>query len=142
MSAQPSTSVAGLVLRRLLQLPFIVLAVYTLTFVLAWSVPGNPLENPEGRRPPAEIVEAMKKQYKLDDPVAFYFDYLGKASGVSWALGRHDRPFDLGPSLKQPDWSVNEILATGMPVSGCGPVRRSMRSRSCSRSPASACRAS
>ena len=116
MSAQP-TSVAGLVLRRLLQLPLIVLSVYTLTFVLAWSVPGNPLENPEGRRPPAEIVEAMKKQYKLDDPVAFYFDYLGKASGVSWLLGTHDRPFDLGPSLKQPDWNVNEILATGLPVS-------------------------
>ncbi|MFM7132872.1 MAG: ABC transporter permease [Planctomycetota bacterium] len=110
-------SVASLVARRLLQLPLIVLAVYTVTFVLAWSVPGNPLENPEGRRPPPEIVEAMKKQYKLDDPVAFYFDYLGKASGVSWALGRHDRPFDLGPSLKHPDWSVNEILATGLPVS-------------------------
>ena len=110
-------SVASLVVRRLLQLPLIVLAVYTVTFVLAWSVPGNPLENPEGRRPPPEIVEAMKKQYKLDDPVAFYFDYLDKASGVSWALGRHDRPFDLGPSLKHPDWSVNEILATGLPVS-------------------------
>jgi oligopeptide transport system permease protein len=25
--------------------------------------------------------------------------------------------FDLGPSLKQPDWNVNEILATGLPVS-------------------------
>jgi oligopeptide transport system permease protein len=113
----PSLSTGALILRRLVQLPFIVLAVYTLTFVLAWSVPGNPLENPDGRRPPAEIVEAMKKQYKLDDPVAFYFDYLGKASGVSYLLGKDDKPFDLGPSLKQPDWSVNEILATGLPVS-------------------------
>ena len=112
-----STSVAALIVRRLIQLPFIVLAVYTLTFVLAWSIPGNPLENPEGRRPSADIVEAMKRQYKLDDPVAFYFDYLGKASGVSYVIGLHDRPFDLGPSLKQPDWSVNEILWTGLPVS-------------------------
>ena len=112
-----STSVAALIVRRLIQLPFIVLAVYTLTFVLAWSIPGNPLENPEGRRPSAEIVEAMKRQYKLDDPVAFYFDYLGKASGVSYVIGLHDRPFDLGPSLKQPEWSVNEILWTGLPVS-------------------------
>ncbi len=112
-----STSVAALIVRRLIQLPVIVLAVYTLTFVLAWSIPGNPLENPEGRRPSAEIVEAMKRQYKLDDPVAFYFDYLGKASGVSYVIGLHDRPFDLGPSLKQPDWSVNEILWTGLPVS-------------------------
>lgn len=117
MSGAQPPSLAGLVVRRLLQLPFIVLAVYTLTFILAWSVPGNPLENPEGRRPPPEIVEAMQKQYKLDDPVAFYFDYLGKASGVSWLIGTHDTPFDLGPSLKQPDWSVNEILSTGLPVS-------------------------
>jgi oligopeptide transport system permease protein len=109
--------VAALIAVRLMQLPFIVLAVYTVTFILAWSVPGNPLENPEGRRPPAEIVEAMKRQYKLDDPVAFYFDYLGKASGASYVLGVHDRAFDLGPSLKQPDWSVNEILGTGLPVS-------------------------
>ena len=116
MSA-PSLSTGALILRRLVQLPFIVLAVYTITFMLAWSVPGNPLENPEGRRPPAEIVEAMKKQYKLDDPVAFYFDYLEKASGIGYLRGTTDRVFDLGPSLKQPDWSVNEILATGLPVS-------------------------
>ena len=102
MSA-PSVSTGALILRRLVQLPFIVLAVYTLTFILAWSVPGNPLENPEGRRPPAEIVEAMKKQYKLDDPVAFYVDYLEKASGIGYLRGTTDRVFDLGPSLKQPD---------------------------------------
>ena len=116
MSGQP-LSTGALIVRRLLQLPLIVLAVYTLTFVLAWSVPGNPLENPEGRRPSAEIVEAMKKQYKLDDPVAFYFDYLEKASGIGYLRGKTDRVFDLGPSLKQPDWSVNEILSTGLPVS-------------------------
>lgn len=116
MNARP-VSIVALIVRRLVQLPFIVLAVYTLTFILAWSVPGNPLENPEGRRPPAEIVEAMKKQYKLDDPVAFYFDYLEKASGIGYLRGTTDRVFDLGPSLKQPDWSVNEILATGLPVS-------------------------
>ena len=116
MSSERQT-ITSLLARRLLQLPLIVLAVYTVTFLLAWSIPGNPLENPEGRRPPAEIVEAMQKQYKLDDPVAFYFDYLGKASGVSWLIGAHPEPFDLGPSLKQPDWSVNEILGTGLPVS-------------------------
>ena len=102
---------------RLLQLPFIVLAVYTVTFLLAWMVPGNPLENPEGRRPPPEIVAAMQKQYHLDDPVAFYFEYLSKASGVAWVMGNSDHPFDLGPSLRQPDWTVNEIIETGAPVS-------------------------
>lgn len=103
--------------RRLLALPVIVLVVYTITFTLAWLVPGDPLTQPDGRRPPPEVVEAMRAQYQLDDPVGFYFSYLGNASGISWALGHADRPFDLGPSLRHRDWTVNEILATGLPVS-------------------------
>ncbi len=107
----------SMVVRRLLQLPLILLAVYTATFALAWLIPGNPLEKPEGRRPRAEIMQAMLEQYRLDDPWTFYWDYLGKATGVSWAIGAHDRPFDLGPSLQHENWSVNEILASGFPVS-------------------------
>ncbi|HMN96055.1 MAG TPA: ABC transporter permease [Phycisphaerales bacterium] len=107
----------ALIIRRLLQLPAILFVVFLLTFTLAWLVPGNPLENPEGRRPPPEVEEAMKRQYRLDDPVAFFVDYLGKASGIAWLMGAHPRPFDLGPSLRHPDWSVNEILAAGLPVS-------------------------
>ena len=112
----------SLFLRRLALIPPLLLAMYTITFALAWLIPGNPLENPEGRRPPPEVVEAMKKQYRLDDPVSFYFEYLGKASGVSWVLGKSPQPFDLGPSLRQPDWTVNEILRDALPVSvtlGC-----------------------
>jgi len=114
------TSVAAMLpvlLRRLALIPPLLLAIYTITFALVWLAPGNPLENPEGRRPPPEVVEAMQRQYRLDDPVAFYLEYLGKASGVSWALGHADRPFDLGPSLRQPDLGVNEILRGALPVS-------------------------
>jgi oligopeptide transport system permease protein len=107
----------ALIARRLLQLPLILLVIYTLTFALAWMVPGNPLENAEGRRPPPEVEAAMRKQYRLDDPAGFFVDYLAKASGVAWVLGRHPRPFDLGPSMRHPDWTVNEILAAGLPVS-------------------------
>ena len=107
----------GLILRRLVQLPLIIFVIYTITFSLAWLIPGNPLQNPEGRQPPPEIAEAMLRQYDLDDPWAFYWNYLGQATGASWALGLHDRPFDLGPSLKHENWTVNEILAAGLPVS-------------------------
>jgi oligopeptide transport system permease protein len=107
----------GLIVRRLIQLPIILLVIYTLTFCLAWLIPGNPLERPEGRRPPPEIMQQMLEQYRLDDPWSFYWDYLGKASGASWVLQQHDRPFDLGPSLSHPDWTVNEILGAGLPVS-------------------------
>ena len=107
----------GLIARRLLAMPAILLVIYTITFCLAWLIPGNPLENPEGRRPPPEIMEAMLQQYRLDSPWTFYWDYLGKATGVAWALGSADTPFDFGPSLTHTDWTVNEILAAGLPVS-------------------------
>jgi oligopeptide transport system permease protein len=103
---------------RLLQLPLILLIVYTITFTLVWLIPGNPLEKSDGRRPPQEIVEAMEAQYQLDNPVAFYVDYIYHASGVAWLAGDRDGPFfDLGPSLRHENWTVNEILASQLPVS-------------------------
>ncbi len=33
-------------------------------------------------------MQAMLEQYKLDNYWDFYWDYLGKATGVSWVLGR------------------------------------------------------
>lgn len=133
-----------LITRRLLQLPLILAVVYTLTLALAWAVPGNPLENPEGRRPPPAVIEAMKRQYNLDSFGNFYFSYLRNASGLRWLsdqLSASTRAapssapapdasavappppaparyiFDLGPSLKNPDWRVNQIIADSLPVS-------------------------
>lgn len=105
---------------RLLQLPLVLLAVYTLTFTLAWLIPGSPLEKSEGRRPPPEVQAAMADRYDLDDAWTFYWSYLGRASGVSWLLGEDERRgpvFDFGPSLRHENWSVNEILAGQLPVS-------------------------
>jgi len=111
------SSVTKMVFWRLVQLPFILLAVYTATFLLAWQIPGNPLEK-EGRRPPQEVMEAMQAQYNLDDPVAFYGEYLWKASGLAWVSGERDGPvFNLGPSLRHENWTVNEILMAQLPVS-------------------------
>lgn len=106
-----------MVVVRLVQLPFILLAIYTLTFVLIWIVPGNPLEKPEGRRPPDEIVQAMQSRYHLDDPVVFYADYLAGVTGVDWAFGGDGPVIDFGPSLRHENWTVNEILAAQLPVS-------------------------
>ena len=106
----------AMIARRLAQVPLVLAAVMVITFALAWLVPGNPLEQ-EGRRPPPEIADAMRAQYRLDDPASFLVDYASKASGVAWAIGLHPRPFDLGPSLRHPDWTVNEIISAGFPVS-------------------------
>lgn len=119
----------SMVVRRLVQLPLILLVIYTVTFVLAWALPGEAVINDEGRQPPAAVLDAMKKQYNLDDPVRFYVDYLYRVTGVRWgvertkaAMGDEEAQvptyvFDFGPSFKFEDWSVNEIVASSLPVS-------------------------
>ena len=97
----------GLILRRLLQAPLILLVIYTVTFLLAWALPGSAVLTDEGRQPPPEVLAAMEAQYNLDNPVAFYFGYL---KGVLTGL-------DFGPSLRYPDWTVNDIVASALPVS-------------------------
>ncbi|HYE03816.1 MAG TPA: hypothetical protein VD963_11365, partial [Phycisphaerales bacterium] len=117
----------GLIARRLLQLPIILLAIYTVTLTLAWKVPGNPLENDQGRRPPPEVAQAMRAQYNLDSFWGFYTSYLRRVSGVAYLARRAEdaggpagergdpfvraRVFDFGPSLQYDDWRVNEIIA-------------------------------
>lgn len=119
---------ARLILRRLLQLPLVLLAVYTLTLALAWGVPGNPLDAGEGRRPSPEVERAMRAQYRLDSFGSFYLSYLESATGVAWireqrpANRRPDAPasrpfFDLGPSLQYRDRRVNDLIADALPVS-------------------------
>ncbi len=105
-----------LIFWRLVQLPFLLLVIYTITFLLVWVVPGDPLAV-EGRRPPEEVVLAMKRQYNLDNPVRFYFSYLGEASGVNYLIGQSDRPFNFGSSMMYKDQTVNDILAGSMPIS-------------------------
>ncbi|TVQ64193.1 MAG: ABC transporter permease [Phycisphaerales bacterium] len=97
----------GLILRRLIQAPLILLVIYTITFLLAWALPGSAVLSDEGRQPPPEVLAAMEAQYNLDNPVAFYFGYL---KGVVTAL-------DFGPSFRYPDWTVNDIVASALPVS-------------------------
>lgn len=107
---------AGMIVRRLLQLPLVLLAIIVVTFALLWMIPGNPMLQ-EGRQPPAEVVDAMNRQYQLDSPVTFFGGYLARVTGVGWAMGWNDAPFDLGPSMRHPDWTVNEIIGAGFPVS-------------------------
>lgn len=114
----------GLIVRRLLQLPLILIVIYTITFVLAWSLPGSAVINDEGRAPDAAVLEQIEKQYSLDDPFKFYGQYLERVTGLRWvrlhATGRGDEAehvFDFGPSFKYEDWDVNEVIGSALPVS-------------------------
>jgi len=94
-----------LIASRLIQLPILLLVIYTVTFVLAWAVPGNPLEV-EGRAVAPEIEAAMRAKYNLESPGDFYLSYLsGAVRG------------DLGYSLSYRDWTVNELIAQALPIS-------------------------
>jgi len=126
-----------LIVTRLLQLPLILGAVLAITLTLAWLVPGNPLERPVGRRPSAEVLQAMKAQYQLDDFAGFASSYIYNATGLKYAVeslsptarARREaalaagkalppRPvFDLGPSLRHTDQRVSSIVADSLPVS-------------------------
>ncbi len=96
-----------LIITRLVQLPAILGVIFVVTFALVWLVPGNPLERPEGQRPPVEVQQAMLRQYNLHSPWAFAGAYL---KGVLL----HG---DFGPSLQYRDQRVNDLIAEGLPVS-------------------------
>ena len=80
--------------------------VYTVSFILMRLAPGGPF-SAERKVPPA-VERQMEMRYNLDGTyVEQYFDYLG---GILFRG-------DLGWSLRLEDYSVNEVIAQGFPVS-------------------------
>ena len=92
-------------IRRLLGAIPTLFIIITLSFFMMRLAPGGPFDSQ--RRLPPEIEHNIKAAYNLDKPVyQQYVIYLGK-------LARGD----LGPSYKNKDFSVNEMIADGLPVS-------------------------
>ncbi|MEM8767604.1 MAG: ABC transporter permease subunit [Pseudomonadota bacterium] len=79
--------------------------IITLVFFLARLAPGGPFDGE--RRLPPEVEANLLAAYSLDQPLPLqYLDYLAMlASG------------DLGPSFKQKDFTVGELISAGLPVS-------------------------
>lgn len=81
------------------------LAVSFLTFLLMKLVPGGPFDT--DKAVPAEVLEALNKKFNLDLPwYQQYYEYM-----MGFIQG------DLGPSIKYPGVTVNEIIAESFPVS-------------------------
>lgn len=92
------------ILLRLLQAIPVFIAVVSLTFFLVRFAPGGPFDDEKAVVP--EVKAALEAQYKLDQPlVNQYFSYMGDLLQG-----------DLGPSFKYPGRSVNELIASGLPV--------------------------
>src|SRR4051812_48677198 len=79
--------------------------VFTITFALMRSAPGGPLSRERKTDP---LIEAqLERRYHLDEPLPKqYFRELGNFLML-----------DLGYSFKSVDFSVNEIIKQGLPVS-------------------------
>ena len=93
------------VFKRLVEIVPVLLLVVVATFFLAHAVPGGPFDR---ERPlPAEVKAKVEAYYGLDQPLPVqllrYVKNLAKG--------------DLGPSLKYPGWTVNEIIGSRIPVS-------------------------
>ncbi len=80
-------------------------AIVTLVFFLVRAAPGGPFDGE--RQLPPEVEANLMAAYRLDQPLGH--QYLGYLAML--ARG------DLGPSFKQKDFTVNELIAAGLPVS-------------------------
>jgi oligopeptide transport system permease protein len=95
----------GFIFRRVLAMLVVIWVVSTMTFFLMKAIPGGPF-TAEKQLPP-EILRNLEVRYRLNDPLwKQYVDYLHN-------LLR----FDLGPSFKYEDLTVNDIIRQGFPVS-------------------------
>lgn len=89
---------------RLLQAIPVIWAVVTITFFLIRFAPGGPFD--DEKAVPKEVKATLEAQYQLNQPlVEQYFSYLGQLLQG-----------DLGPSFKYPGRTVNELIATGFPI--------------------------
>src|SRR5687768_11202967 len=93
-------------IRRILLLIPLLLIISFLAFALVRIAPGGPFD--KERRPASpEIEKRLRARYHLDEPLwKQYLRFVGAA-----VRG------DLGPSMRQRSYSVNEIIAQGLPVS-------------------------
>lgn len=79
--------------------------IVSVVFFMVRAAPGGPFDGE--RSLPPEVEANLMAAYNLDQPILIqYVDYLGML-----AVG------DLGPSFKQKDFSVNELISAGLPIS-------------------------
>lgn len=93
------------IVRRLMSMVLVLLTVYTIVFLLIHSTPGGPWSSEKAV--PASVIENLNAKFHLDQPLwKQYLIYLGNLLQG-----------DLGPSFRQRNRTVTEIIADFFPVS-------------------------
>ncbi|MDB5297149.1 MAG: ABC-type transporter, integral rane subunit [Phycisphaerales bacterium] len=93
------------ILYRLLQFPLILAVIYFLTFLLCWVAPGDPFSTE--RNMSETVRRSLQERFHAESPWKFLAYYPRQ-------ILFHG---DLGPSMQQPEWSVNDIVGQSLPVS-------------------------
>ena len=95
----------GFLLRRILQSILVILAAFTITFILVRCAPGGPFSAERVADP--EVIAQQEKAWGLDKPLPVqYFSDLGRLLKG-----------DAGDSMKYKGWTVNELIADAFPLS-------------------------
>ena len=93
------------IVNRLVEIVPVLFIIVTLVFFMIRLAPGGPFDTEKSA--PPEVLENLEAYYHLDLPLyRQYMMYLGRLV--------HG---DLGPSFKNSNFSVNELIALGFPVS-------------------------
>jgi len=97
--------VIAFLVRRLFALVFTLWVVFTVSFLLMRAVPGGPYSGE--RNLPPEIEQNIKQRYRLDLPLPqqYAIELANVARG------------DLGLSIRLQDFTVNQVIAQGLPIS-------------------------
>ncbi|MDE0939157.1 MAG: ABC transporter permease subunit [Pirellulales bacterium] len=103
--------------RRFLWFLLTLWVVFTASFFLMRAVPGGPFDGERKLEP--DVKQAIERRYRVNEPLVNQYAYhLGMAVGVLTEEGKFRLGLpDLGPSYRIRDYSVNQIIAQGLPVS-------------------------
>lgn len=93
------------IVKRLLWMALTLWVVFTVSFFLMRAVPGGPFDSE--RRVEPEIEANILRRYNLDQPLPVQY----------WRELKNVARGDLGYSYKLGDYTVNQVIAEGLPVS-------------------------
>ncbi|WP_404405838.1 ABC transporter permease [Jeotgalibacillus malaysiensis] len=96
---------ARYIAKRFMMMVVTILVIATLTFVLMNAIPGSPFNEDRGT---SEAVQAnLNAHFGLDQPLYVQYGMYLKSIAT----------FDFGPSIKNPNQTVNDLLGRGFPIS-------------------------
>jgi oligopeptide transport system permease protein len=99
------TSILLIIAKRLGWLVLTLWVVFTIAWVIMRLAPGGPFD--AEKNIPAEIKRNIEARYRLDQP--WPLQYVEQLWNTVW--------LDFGPSYRLKDFTVNEVIAQGFPVS-------------------------